>query len=510
MGIVIPARGDDGLDTWIRNPDPARTMNAKGGSLDLAIVGAGVAGTYVAYRLANLHPEWSIGLFERTERIGGRLYTQPTGMDGIHVELGGMRFRSGHAHVASLVAELGLHSRPFVTAHEDNRYFLRGRMSLMSDGAAPGAYDLDPSELGLSPGELMMRAFEAVVPGATERTDSEWETIRREHRFGDRMLRDWSLTDLFRAVLSEEAARLIKDAFGYMSGIGPHNAADAIPYLLREAIPLDDQLTLVDGMDRLPRELAARFASAGGDVQLSHELVGFEERRPGGSTIFELAFDGQPPVQAKRLVLAMPQPAVDALSLGAPFLRRPDVSTLVRSTAGFEALKLYLWYDRAWWRDGGFAGHRMNTDLPPRKTFYLDTIEAADAPGPALILAAYGDGTDLDGWNGLPRGPGRPTASRAAPDPMLRQAEGYLQQMHGLESLPKSVGSAFRLWGDDPLTVGWHYWRPGVISSDVMARIAQADSAVSLYICGEGWSTAQAWIEGALESAEAVVDRLAA
>lgn len=34
-------------------------------------------------------------------------------------------------------------------------------------------------------------------------------------------------------------------------------------------------------------------------------------------------------------------------------------------------------------------------------------------------------------------------------------------------------------------------------------------AGLRVFMCGEAWSTAQAWIEGAFESAAAVVDRLA-
>lgn len=138
-------------------------------------------------------------------------------------------------------------------------------------------------------------------------------------------------------------------------------------------------------MDRLPQAMAERFSEGGGNVLLGHELVGFDASPQG----LELVFAGGQRARASRLVLALPRPAVDAFADGAPLLRRPDVRRLVESTTAYPALKLYLWYDRPWWRDDGFAGHRMTTDLPLRKTFYLDSIEATDAPGPSLLLAAY-------------------------------------------------------------------------------------------------------------------------
>ena len=62
------------------------------GRLDLAVIGAGAAGTSVAHRIAAARPEWSIGLFERADRIGGRLRSRRLQNTGHPIELGGMRY----------------------------------------------------------------------------------------------------------------------------------------------------------------------------------------------------------------------------------------------------------------------------------------------------------------------------------------------------------------------------------------------------------------------------------
>jgi len=478
--------------------------------LDLAIIGAGAAGTYVAYHLAAAQPAWSIGLFERTNRVGGRLFTLPTGIDGSHVELGGMRFRTGHRLVSSAVSELGLTTRPFRTSHADNRLFLRGHSTRASDGAAAGAYAVDPSEVGLTPDQLFVRAIEAAVPGAPGLSEDEWLDVHSNGAFRGRALRDWTLTEIYRASLSEEAVRLLLASFGYASGVGPHNAADGIPYLLREAVPIDDQLTLADGMAALPQGLARAFEARGGHVHLDHALAAFEVVGSGTGAMVELRFEGGQAVRARRVVLALTRPAVEAIAPSTPLLRQPGLAALVGSTVAYRALKLYIWYDEPWWRADGFSGHRITTDLPLRKTFYLDALEGSETPGPALLLAAYADGSDLDAWTSVPSLAHVTTAAgHAAPQALLDETGQYLRQVHGLKSLPEPLGSAYRYWGSEHAQTAWHYWRAGIDSIDVRERITQPVPDVPVYLCGEAWSLAQAWIEGAFESAQAVVERLA-
>ena len=174
-------------------------------TLDLAVVGAGAAGTYVAYHMAAIKPDWSIALFERTDRVGGRLLTGPTDLPR---ERGARRdaLPHGHRRVAGMVNDLGLPTRPFNTAHPDNRYFLRGHSSRTSEGVPPGSYDVDSSEVGLLSEDLLLRAFEAVVPGALALTEADWLRVGREKQFQGRPLRDWTLTEVYRASMSEEAA----------------------------------------------------------------------------------------------------------------------------------------------------------------------------------------------------------------------------------------------------------------------------------------------------------------
>ena len=81
--------------------------------LDVAIVGAGAAGTCLAYRLIQARPDWRIAIFERSNRVGGRLWS--VNVDGLPhpIELGGMRYLTSHPRVQSVVTELTIPTRPF-------------------------------------------------------------------------------------------------------------------------------------------------------------------------------------------------------------------------------------------------------------------------------------------------------------------------------------------------------------------------------------------------------------
>jgi monoamine oxidase len=482
---------------------PAMTMPAtalRDGELDVAIVGAGAAGTCLAFRLIRARPDWRISIFERLNRIGGRLWSVP--VDGLShpIELGGMRYMSGHAHVQKTVGELGLDTRHFDPASRPERLFLRGVVGhSLDDPEAGSGYDLPATEAGRSATDLMRGAFLRIVPQARQLDEAGWRRLRAAATFGDRPLTDWSISEAVATVLSPEGHRFATDAFGYDSGINPHNAADAIQYLMGSGYPSGEARVPVDGMDRIPRELAARFEARGGTVRLGHDLHRVEQEEE--SVLLSFA-DGYG-VRARRVVLTLPIPALDAVAGASPLLDGPNWRRLYRSIQGFQATKLYSWYDRAWWRDGDQppTGLRTTTDLPNRMMFYFD--EAPDRP--AAMLAAFTDFRHNEPIVALAEGHSR---GEPAPPSLLDALHGWLAATHPGAAVPTPVGSAFQHWGADPREVAWHFWRAGSNSDQMIDLAVQPDPALPIHLCGEVFSRRGAWVEGALETAGAVAGRI--
>jgi lysine 2-monooxygenase len=470
--------------------------------LDVAIVGAGSAGTYLADRLIQARPGWRIAIFERSTRIGGRLWS--VRVDGLPhpIELGGMRYMSGHPRVQSVVDELGIETRAFDPADQPERTFLRGVMGRSPDDPDGGrGYDLPAGEAGRSASDLIRGAFLKIVPHARELDEAGWRHHRATATFSGRALTDWSIAEAVATILSPEGHRFATDAFGYDSGIRPHNAGDAIQYVMGTGYPSGRARVPVDGMDRIPRELAARFEGLGGTIRLGHDVRRVEV---GEGSVLLGSANGSG-VRAKRLVLTLPIPALEALADASPAINGPTWRRLYRSIEGFPATKLYCWYDRPWWRAGADAptGLRTTTDLPNRKIFYFD--EAPDRP--AAILAAFTDHRHNEPIVALAdgRSGGEPASSG-----LLEALRGWLATAHPGAAVPAGSGSAFQHWGADPREVAWHFWRSGCNSDEMMDLAAQPDPTLPIHLCGEVFSRRGAWVEGALESADAVASRLLA
>ena len=268
-----------------------------------------------------------------------------------------MRYMSGHRLVQSVVDELGIETRAFDPAEQPERTFLRGVIGRSPDDPEAGrGYDLPAGEAGRSASDLMSDAFLKIVPQARELDEAGWRRHRATATFGGRPLTDWSIDEAVATILSPEGHRFATDAFGYDSGIKPHNAGDAIQYVMGTGYPSGKARVPVDGMDRIPRELAATFEVLGGTVSLGHDLRRVEVGE--GSVVLGFA-DGSG-IRARRLVLTLPIPALEALAGASPVINGPTWQRLYRSTEGYpghEALLLV--------RPTLVARRRRPPDRPP-------------------------------------------------------------------------------------------------------------------------------------------------
>ena len=487
--------------------------------MDLAVVGGGLAGTYVAHRISQLRPDWSVTLLESRDRVGGRLLSvRMPGTTDTVVELGGMRYRTSQKLMHALVQELSLNTQPFPVTHEDNRFLLRGverRSSELARGDLP--YRLEAPWKGLTPGEAIVAAFEHVVPDATKLDAQQWTRVRHEHRFEGRLLRDWALRQVLIRVLGREGYDYLVDGLGYTSIIGDWNAADAIPWFLIETRPDSENLTVADGMERVPRELTMRFQQTGGRVRLGFHLQSIEvDNEPGVNHSYRLISANRSRVDAKRVVLALPSSSLGSVAERSTPLNRAEIVDLIRSVTAHAMTKVFLWYPEAWWRHLGLRGRRTISDLRLRKTYFLEN----SAPGPALLLASYCDGLSVGYWRKF----ATPTRAPSDPDPyegddrwrrysspreLEEEAHRLVQTLHHHPNAPAPLGSAFMDWGVHPFGGAWHSWNPCAKSWEALSRLIKPDEHENIYICGEAFSNYQGWMEGALETAELVIEKLA-
>ena len=113
-GLLRDGRGTSAFRRRSRHAPPAAPRRRPGRGAGtaaaqgarVAVIGAGLAGTTAAYRLARSGVR--VRLFEARDRIGGRCWTARGFADGQTAEHGGEFIDTRHVHLRGLAAELGL------------------------------------------------------------------------------------------------------------------------------------------------------------------------------------------------------------------------------------------------------------------------------------------------------------------------------------------------------------------------------------------------------------------
>ena len=99
--------------------------------IDVAVVGAGIAGVYTAWKLAENYPDWTIHIYEANNRVGGRTYSIPLPkVTDFKADVGAMRFKKSlEPRLYRLGKELGLTIQPFNTPRDENTlHYLRSKL----------------------------------------------------------------------------------------------------------------------------------------------------------------------------------------------------------------------------------------------------------------------------------------------------------------------------------------------------------------------------------------------
>jgi lysine 2-monooxygenase len=491
--------------------DPLRSTDD---ILETAIVGAGIGGLYTAWRLLGCgEPPGGIAVFEASTRVGGRLFsvTMP-GTTGIAAEFGGMRFLSSHALITSVAAKLGLKIREFAAGGPENIFYARGKRWRAGDVAnrQPVPYELRSDERYLDPFELSVKAVQQVMPSMTHLEPDEWAETKASLTLDGSELIDWGFGNLLSRFLSDEALQYLEMGIGYSSVVRNWNAADAVS-LVVEYINSPAEKTLADGMQALPDALAAAVVGEGGAIHLRHRLVSLRTPAETGDHLHELVLvtpDGPRTVRARRVVLALPPRSIELIGDCAA-LKEPRIAALLATVMPRALGKIFLAHEQPWWRSLGLTSGRATTDLPIRQIYYFGTEPDRPAGGAGCLAMGYFDRPQLDYWAGLRRleQPGATGFTMLDPKgPVATEVRRQMSVVHGLDQpMPAPLSVGFMNWEDDPYGGSWHTWNQGVKSWEVMKTIAAPVPGTALHIVGEAWSTNQGWVEGALETAEAVV-----
>ena len=328
----------------------------------VAVVGAGLSGLTAALALRALG--WDVTVLEARDRVGGRVHTlyQPFA-PGIHVEAGGESIDANHDQIQALARHyrLQLARRPAAKLQRAAIWRNGGRGVLGAEGAA------DPAMLG------GYAAFAAGLQSLAGDLDPDHpELAAAAEQWDGRSLQDYADT----VALDPGAALLVQS--DYRGNFNAQLDQVSLLFALQQAVSDDtlsesgvEVLRFARGNSALPEAMASDLGDA---VRLASPVTTVEQHSWGVRV--HAGPTGTPPMDAARLVLAAPPPALRGIVFDPPL--PADAAAMIAGLDLGHALKVSTEYRSRFWIPEGLSGFTI-TDLP----FGIAWDSTDSAPGGA-------------------------------------------------------------------------------------------------------------------------------
>ncbi len=465
--------------TSIAAAQPVPSAPAAARPLNIVVIGAGMAGMAAALDLIDAGHRVSI--VEARARAGGRVYTiRGPFAEGLYAEAGAMQVFDAHTRVMHRIKALDVAIDPIVPSPHAAIVYAQGKRVPITPGRpVEWPYDLTPEERTLDRRQLWQRY---VVPVLNDVAQAEADGgLPGPLRRYDEMT--------FTAFLQSRGASPAAIAIlrtGLVAGLGDGSDRVSALNLLREAMHREEfkqGYTIRGGTDRLPLALAHRLRDV---IRYGLPVVRIEQRSTDVAVICDRGGHHET-LTADRVVCAIPFPLLRRIEV-APTLS-PEKQMAVERLQYTSVTRVYLQTRTRFWLDEGFSGYAQ-TDLPIMGV-YDRTVNQAGTRG---ILESY--------TSGEPARRLRPMSDRERVEATLAS----MRLVHPTIVDAFESGTSYCWEADEWARGGYAWFKPGEMTTLLPSVLRQEGR---LHFAGDHASSSPGWMEGALESAERIVQEIA-
>ena len=501
--------------------------------LDVAIIGAGIAGLYCGYHLGQERMSFLVA--EETDHLGGRIWTtrilengdplkdNANAIDTVAsgtspnrvefcAEFGPMRLELDLQHeLDSLLRnDLGFKDEDFepfppydspVNTH-DPKYELKGeeieqknpfdllvlgvvrvmaKIRINNPKASPRAasFNAKITEILAELSRTMLvnphdwqKPFTAWVQRLDEQ---DYQNLREFAVFDDGTkdgtpLWNFGFWNLLSEVLSHHAVMKIRDLGTFYHLIPENpNAVEWLIFWLRGLRTRDDMVGIRGGMQRITEKIVARIGA--GKIKTGHKLVRLS--RSSGNLI-ELTFQNGNVWYARRVILALPKAPLEELARENKMQFYNEFHDDLDCVFSFPMLKLFLVVKEKFWEIDTARTNKYATVIPARELHYKSSVFQESKKGLVLL---YTDRPASTFWANYVKKLGAqnaPELGGPGDNPrLINKTIQYLKE-HGVTNVSSSDIPFYgiRDWGRKPYDGANHSWRPERKSWEVLRRLS--------------------------------------
>ena len=406
------------------------------------IVGAGITGLYLAYQLLLKGVSAvDIVIFEGSDRIGGRIYTNEH--KGFRYSVGAGRLGKKHKYVMKIIKDFKLQDQ-IINIGKNTNYFVEGR--LMNEAELLSHYKSNFKSLN----ELWKYAIEKKLNG------NKYDPCL------------YNLHNYFSLILSENEVELLKISFGYIGEMYDMNAYNGLITLRKDFdIRNNEFFVLRDGIHILCDVLYKYILDACVSVNFSSILEDVCDGECGERGDKKYVKVNGVKHSYSKLYLTIKRG--DYMNIG--YFKKYE--SIFNTVSDGHLLRIFAQYKDVWFKD-------MPKILTQNKLQFIIPIDYNSG----LIQISYSDRYNADFWN----------AFKNEKD-VKKYLTKILNEMFPEKNIKEPEWITMHFW-----KAGDHMWNVGVNTKKIQEKMDEIFIPKDIYILGETYSERQAWIEGAIET----------
>ena len=406
------------------------------------IVGAGITGLYLAYQLLLKGVSAvDIVIFEGSDRIGGRIYTNEH--KGFRYSVGAGRLGKKHKYVMKIIKDFKLQDQ-IINIGKNTNYFVEGR--LMNEAELLSHYKSNFKSLN----ELWRYAIEKKLNG---------------NKYDPSL---YNLHNYFSLILSANDVELLKISLGYIGEMYDMNAYNGLLTLRKDFdIRNNEFFILRDGIHILCDVLYKYILDAGVSVNFSSILEDVCDSESGESGDKKYVKVSGVKHSYSKLYLTIKRG--DYMNIG--YFKKYE--SIFNTVSDGHLLRIFAQYKDVWFKD-------MPKILTQNKLQFIIPIDYNSG----LIQISYSDRYNADFWN----------AFKNEKD-VKKYLTKILNEMFPEKNIKEPEWITMHFW-----KAGDHMWNVGVNTKKIQEKMDDIFIPKDIYILGETYSERQAWIEGAIET----------
>jgi monoamine oxidase len=423
----------------------------------IVVVGAGLAGLCAAYERAAAGHD--VTIFEARERPGGRVLTlREPFADALYAEAGAMTISSSHV-------------MPI-------RYARQFELPLVEVKSPAGAFITQIQGRRVNRSTSARKYFGDALSASAGADAADWPPTALQHYDAMTVAELWRKNGA-----PEEDLEVLR--LGFLGLLG--DGIETISALngLRETalrLPADQHFRIEGGNDKLPKAFAARLRErihyGAPVVSITHDATSVRIAVKDASGVHQATAD--------RLICAVPFTTLRDIEISPAF--SPLKQQAIAEALSTSVTRTFLQCRTRFWTTGGLSGG-ASTDLPVASLSHV----TGDQPGPRGILESYTGGANARRLAGMPL----PDRLEFVVDQSSRIFPELRSQFEGGTSIS---------WSTDPWAKGAYAWfKPGQLAL-LPPRADQAEGRV--HFAGDHTSALPGWMQGALASAQRVVQEI--